>query len=223
GHGLGIIRDHVAQMSAGESVAARTARNELRAVSRRIQSSLAPETPGLPQTAHVTAELANAAAIPAIGESIRVAVAGAGSAALTKGQPPATSRIEAIRESWLEQVGGKLPHLWKQSLTTVVEGREAFYTHVIDALENVRLPSPVDGRARLLRFIGIALLVIGVITAGVGAILNANIALLITGGGVVALGLIAIFVARSMRSRSARTRSQEYLNQITVGLAAVVH
>src|SRR5699024_4043673 len=52
GHGLGIIRDHVAEMSAGESVAARTARNELRAVSRRVQESLAPETPELPQTAH---------------------------------------------------------------------------------------------------------------------------------------------------------------------------
>src|SRR5690625_7671435 len=94
-------------MLSAESIAARTARDELRASSRRLKEALARETPGLPKTAHVTAELANAAGIPAIGESIRVAVAGAGGAALTKVQPPAGSRIESIRESWLDQEIGR--------------------------------------------------------------------------------------------------------------------
>lgn len=223
GHGLGIIRDHISAMIAGESVAARTARDELRAISRRLRDALATDTPALPQTAHVTAELANAAGVPAVGESIRVAVAGAGSAALTKVQPPAISRIEAIRESWLEQVGGAMPPLWRASLNGAVESRDGFYGHVSEALDGVRLPPPVDARAKIIRFAGLALIILGVIAAGIGAILNANTALLATGAGMALVGVIGVLVARLMRSRSARQRSQDYLNRITLALAAVVH
>src|SRR5699024_7689284 len=106
GHGLGIVRQHLAEMISAESIAARPVRPELRAPARRLAEALARETPALAKTAHVTAELANAAGIPAIGESIRVAVAGAGGAALPKVQPAAGSRIESIRESWLDQVAG---------------------------------------------------------------------------------------------------------------------
>ncbi len=223
GHGLGIVRQHIAEMISAESIAARTARDELRAISRRLKEALAPQTPGLPKTAHVTAELANAAGIPAIGESIRVAVAGAGGAALTKVQPPAGSRIESIRESWLDQVAGSMPALWKESLLRSVVDREPFYTHVIGALENVKLPSPVDARAKLTRFLGLAFVVLGILVAGLGAILSANVPLLIAGGGLAVVGAIVVLVARSMRLKTARERSQNYLNSVAMALARVVH
>src|SRR5699024_8836493 len=41
GHGLGMIRDHISEMTAGESIAARTARDELRAIARRVRGALA--------------------------------------------------------------------------------------------------------------------------------------------------------------------------------------
>lgn len=223
GHGMGIIRDHIERMISQESIAARTARDELRAISRRIREDVAPQTPALPQTVHVTAELANAAGVPAVGESIRVAVSGAGSAALTTIQPPATSRIEAIRESWVEQVGNTLPRLWRTELSEDVQGREGFYSHVQSALDGVRIPSPVDTRAKIIRFLGMALIIIGVIAAGIGAILEANLPLLITGGALVLIGVGVIIAARVMRRKTAVERSQGYLNDITFALASVVH
>lgn len=222
GHGMNVIRDHLAKRVAGESIAARTARDELRAISRRIREALADATPPVPQTAHVTAELANASGVPAVGESILVAVSGAGGAALTKVQPPATSRIEAIRESWLEQVGGTMPSLWREDLAKRVVGREEFYDHVNTAIDNVPLPSPVDAPARILRITGFVMLILGIITAGVGAVLDMHQILLIAGGALAALGAIFVLWARFARRRTARRRSVDYLNAIMRGLADVV-
>lgn len=223
GHGMGVIRQHIAEKITVESIAARTARDELRAISRRLRGSLAEATPALPQTAHVTAELASAAGVPAVGESIRVAVAGAGSAALSKVQAPASSRVEAIRETWLEQVAGTLPLLWREHLASVISPREAFYQHITQGLESVKPPGAVDLRAKMLRLLGYAFLVVGVLLAGLGAILDANVPLLITGGALAVIGAIAVLVARFLRISTARQRSQTYLNDVALNLSRVVH
>lgn len=223
GHGIGIIRQHIARLITGESIAARTARDELRAISRRVAGALAPATPGVPPTAHVTADLAGAAGIPAIGESIRVAVSGAGTAALTKVQAPATSRIEAIRESWLEKVAGALPDPWGDSIVDAVVDRASFYTHITQALEGVPLPQPVDVRAKFVRILAFALLALGVIAAVIGAILEMNSPLLIVGGALAVIGLAGVWIARTLRLRTARARSQAYLNDVAMVLAKVVH
>lgn len=222
GHGIGIIKDHIGQMIGEESIAARTARDELRAISRRIRQALAPQTPSLPQTAHVTAEIANVAGAPAVGESIRVAVAGAGGAALTKIQPPATSRIEAIRETWLEQVGGHMPAPWRASLAAAIAPREKFYTDVADALDGVSLPAPVDSRARGVRFVGLGLILLGIALLAAGLVLGNDPAFLYSGGGAVVLGAMGVLIARILRRRTARQRSQAYLAEVLMTLAAVV-
>lgn len=222
GHGIGIIKDHIGRMISEESIAARTARDELRAISRRIREALAPQTPSLPQTAHVTAEIANVAGAPAVGESINVAVAGAGGAALTKIQPPATSRIEAIRETWLDQVGGEMPAPWRASLAETVAARETFYADVVDALDAVSLPSPVDSRARGVRLLGAGLVLLGIVLAVIGLVLGNDLNLLVSGGGVAGLGAAAVLVARALRRRTARERSQSYLADVLLNLAAVV-
>ncbi|HLS01218.1 MAG TPA: GTP-binding protein [Beutenbergiaceae bacterium] len=223
GHGLGMIRDHMKHMITQESIAARTARDELRAVARRLRQALAKDTPALPQTAHVTAELAKAAGIPAVGESIRVAVSGSGAAALTKVQPPATSRIEAIRESWVEQVGGPLPEPWKEGLSQAVQDRGSFYSHVEHALDSVPLPQPVDVGAKWLRFFGWALVIVGIVAFGLAFYWSIAPVWWGVSAGVIALGLIGVIWARARRKRTARTRSQDYLNRVTFNLAGVVH
>src|SRR5699024_3529594 len=86
-----------------------------------------------------------------------------------------------------------------------------------------KLPSPVDARAKLTRFLGLAFVVLGILVAGLGAILSAHVPLLIAGGRLAVVGAIVVSVARSMRLRTARGGSQTCVNAAAMPPAAAVH
>ncbi len=223
GHGVEVVRGHLAEVMGTESVAARTLRSELDAVADRVAAGLAATTPTPPPAEAVARELSDASGVPAVADSIRNAVASAGSSALSRVQPPASSRIEAVRESWLDRAGEGLPARWRDALAAAVAGVEPFYTRISDAVTAVPLPPANDTRARGWRLAGIVLIALAIVAGVVvGFATSAWTPALIGAGIGVVLGGLLVALARSMRLRTARARSGEYLARVQDELARVV-
>ncbi|MPV50283.1 ATP-binding protein [Pseudactinotalea sp. HY160] len=223
GHGVGMVRAELARVIAAESIAARTMRAELDAICERVGGELAPATPALPAADDTAAQLAGASGIPAVADSVRLAVAGVGPSASSRVQPPASSRIEAVREGWLDRVGGALPARWRDALVAAVAGPDGFYSRVSETVTAVPLPPVNDVRARRVRIGGLVLVALGVLAGLVAGFATGAWAWAgIGGGAAVVAGLVCVLVARGMRSRTAKARSGAYLARVHGELARVV-
>src|SRR5699024_11502995 len=101
GIGLDPWRERIAQARASPSVTARTARAQLDATIEDLSAYLGPAQPEPDDPETTAEELATAAGVAAVSESIRAAVANPREVALSPTQHPARPRIDAIRERWL--------------------------------------------------------------------------------------------------------------------------
>src|SRR5699024_3521160 len=191
------VRSVLGSLIAGESVAARTARDEVAAVRRRLDEHVAPADPQPPAAADTGQELAVAAGVPAVSESIRRAVASPRSVALSPVQQPAGSRVAAIRDRWIDCATQGLPAPWRESVHGALPTGEAFFRHVWQALQDEVLPSSTDRVARRQRLVGLiagalglALLIAGAGVFASSVVLGASLA----GAGVPLLLVCAVLV-----------------------------
>jgi len=228
GDGVADVRDHLREVMRTEPVAARTARDEIGAVARRVASGLAEREPDLPDAGRTAESLAEAAGVPAVAHALEAAVASPSPVALSTVQRPARSRVDAIREGWLATATTGLPPRWREAVGSAVAAAGDFHEHVTDALERVALPEGRDRTAARMRLIGMVALVLGAVLGVAGAVVMLAVertpGLLLLGGGVLVLlvGAVLVLSARSRRRRTATERAQRYRSEVAGALAAVV-
>lgn len=227
GSGIADVRRHLSQVLRTESIAARTARDEIAAVARRVGEGLGEREPELSASGEITEALAEAAGIPAVTAALRAAVASPTAVALSGVQRPARSRIDAIRESWLAQATAGLPARWRSAVVAAVAPAGDFFDHASLALEGVVQPSARDASAARMRLLGFVALALGVLAVLVGAVLLTQSTTLgigvAAGGAVVAgLGVVLVLVARSRRRRTSDERSESYRREVAEAVGAVV-
>lgn len=222
GHGVGMVRDHLGEVMANESTAARTARSEIDAVAERVRRELAPVTPALPDTDVYANRLATISGIDAMAESISHAVSSTGSVALATVQPAAPSRVAAVQEDWLDEVTTGMPAPWRHHVIEGVSSLSDFQQATTDAAAGVRLPKARDEQAARLRVGGFALLSLGLVLAVLALLIDPTLVFVVAAGASVAAGVALLQLARSRRQRSARSRSTEYRQAARKALGAAI-
>lgn len=233
GDGIGAVRDQLREVMRTESIAARTARDEIGAVSRRVATGLGEDQPDPPATADTASSIADVSGVPSVVTALKSAVASSTPVALSTVQRPARSRIDAIRESWLAGATAGLPARWRSAVTGAVTPAADFFEHACGALEDIALPPSRDTGAARLRVLGLVLLAVGLVAAVAGGVLLAladrlglqlAVGIGVAAAGVVAavVGLVLVLTARSRRRRSSVERSERYRTDVTAALAAVV-
>lgn len=227
GTGIADVRQHLSDVLQTESIAARTARDEIAAIARRVSEGLGEREPELPASADTSAALAEAAGVPSVTAALQAAVASPTPVVLSGVQRPARSRIDAIRESWLAEATAGLPTRWRSAVVKAAAPADDFFDHASEALEGVAQPPARDTSAARLRLLGFVGLGIGVVAALVGAILltqSTTLGIAVAAGGVVlaVIGVVLVLVARSRRRRSAVERSERYRREVSDAVATVV-
>lgn len=227
--GLGIeaIRVHLADVIAAESMSARTARAELAALTRRLGTGIAASDPQPPDVGRTADRVAVSAGVPSVAQSVRTAVASPRDVALSPVQPPARSRIDAIREEWLAEATRGLPPRWLADATARVPSAQIFHEHVTEALGGVAMPDARDEVAARSRLLGLVAGGLGIALLFAAAIVlpsASTTAALLGGGGVLVLivGALLLSSSRSGRARTAQDRSAGYLASATTAVAGVV-
>ncbi|QOR71963.1 50S ribosome-binding GTPase [Ruania alkalisoli] len=227
GSGVDQLRALLARVISGESVAARTARDETAAICRRLSVHLGPQDPQPPSAQETAERLALAAGVPSVAESVRTAVSSARAVALAPVQEPASSRIQAIRDRWIAQATEGLPGAWTEAVLEGVASSEEFGAHVWQALSGSALPSGRDRAAATLRLLG---LVIGgfavalVIAAGAVMSTSGVVAASMAGAALAQVFVCIAFLiaARRRRRQTGHERAEDYLQRTTDALRVVV-
>ncbi|MFV0251829.1 MAG: GTP-binding protein [Beutenbergiaceae bacterium] len=226
GEGIDRVRQHLRSMMASESIAARTARDEISAVIRRIRVGMGSGEPDLAPAAQAAAEVSKAAGIPAIAAALRSAIAAPGRVTLAGVRRPARSRIDAIRESWLGQATDGLPQRWRSAIFEAAAPAADFYQHTSDALADVPQPSGHDvpaARMRVLGFVGLGIAVVLGVVAGV--LWQQPPLPLVLGAaaiGCLVIGLVLVLMARVHRRRLSLARSGQYQDDVITTVGQVV-
>lgn len=227
GDGVDRLRSLLAEVIAGESVAARTARDEVAAVRRRLAGHVGAQDPTPPEAAAVAEDLATASGVPSVAESIRRAVASPRAVALAEVQRPASSRTAAIRDRWLGQAAAGLPAPWREAVVQTVAEEPQFDEHVWTALHSQALPASTDRVAAAQRLVGLAAGGLGLVLLIVGAALFSSAttvggSLAGAGAALLLVALVLTLVARTRRRRTAEERAEDYLHRTTAALTSVV-
>ena len=167
------------------------------------------------------------AGVPSVAQSVRTAVASPRDVALSPVQPPARSRIDAIREEWLAEATRGLPPRWLADATARVPSAQIFHEHVTEALGGVAMPDARDEVAARSRLLGLVAGGLGIALLFAAAIVlpsASTTAALLGGGGVLVLivGALLLSSSRSGRARTAQDRSAGYLASATTAVAGVV-
>lgn len=230
--GLGVadLRDRIGQVSREASISERTARFQLRSITSTLSKHVAAEQPR-PDTAQETAtQLAAAAGVSAVTESIRHAVASPGAVTLSSTQRPARSRVDAIRERWVSGATAGLPGAWSEAVREKMPTPQVFADKVWDALGAVPMPSDTETTAKRWRGWGTFALALGLVAVISGAIIaafdDAPLPVLITLLVVGVVGVVAGFAlrsaARARRRRVAQERSHAYQSDVEKALSDAV-
>ncbi|WP_162458370.1 GTP-binding protein [Pseudactinotalea terrae] len=227
GDGIAAVRDHLRSVLRTESIAARTARDEIAAIARRIGEGLGESEPAIPAPTETADSLAEAAGVPAVAQAIETAVVSPTPVVLSSVQRPARSRIDAIRESWLATTTAGLPARWRAAVVSSVASAGDFFEHASAALEGVPQPSSRDQSAARQRLLGLIALIVGIVAVVVGAILltqSTGLGIGVAAGGVLVtiVGLVLVLAARSRRRRTAAERAERYRRDVTDAVARVV-
>lgn len=222
GSGVGMIRDHLIDVMSNESIAARTARSEIDAIAGRIGQHLAPATPTIPDSEPYVAQLARAAGVDAMTDSISYAVANPVNVALARVQPPAKSSVASIREDWLEAATVDMPAPWRDAVAQEVADDHTFYDAVLETAQGLEVPSGRDETAAKMRWASFGLGIFGIIMAIVtGVQWVSDIGWILAAGGV--FGGVGLFIGAAFhRKKEAARRATDYQNRAHDALTSVL-
>lgn len=238
GEGMAEVRAALARAVAARGLAEVRAEAELDDAARLLAEVVAPVEPDVAAPAQVAAAgLLTAAGVAATATNVEHAVR-VGGRAPTRLGPVQPDRVEALRQAWLDAVGGPLPRLWARTLGERVADASSLVAAADEALAGV----VVDGRRpraaavwRLLAAL-VALLALGAAGFTAAALGGGSLvplpddlawdegtrALAGVAGGLALLAVLLLVASRSARRRAARRRAAALVADARHALAAVV-
>lgn len=227
--GIDEIKVHIASAVSRPSINAVTAKAEIIAIATRLQGAVATSEAQVDdaQLRPVAEQLARAAGIGAVGSSMRASGQSWREFALAKPEQPATSTVNAVRDSWLDSVKGDLPPAWAKGIADSVVGPEKLRRDTADAVNSVPVVKPSSRNAVILVGLGILLLLAGV-GVGIAAALGTGVLFAQALGNwvlaaiLVLAGAWSIAMASSVRRSAARRAAQRYEESVTARILEVL-
>lgn len=227
GEGIREVRDLLAEVVAGESMAAWVAGVEVSGVAARLAADLAPPAgdrpdgagPGVPDGAALDAaaetvvdQIVQVSGVVAVERAIASAVASPRRRlALVRPGPPALATAGRVRDDWVERMAGEVPRRWAAALDAAVGDAESLRRAVGDRLAGVSLPSSDAGGRWTGSALVLAVLAIAAVVVGVVADLDLApyLVAVVAGGGVVVL----VVAGRAARRREAARRAATFARE----------
>jgi GTP-binding protein EngB required for normal cell division len=145
--GIDEVRAVLAEAVGRPSVSVRTALAEVDAISARLAHAVGDGEADLDDVGDVAEELARAAGVDAVADSVRTAVGGSRGGAVAPPEPPAEATVAAVRDGWVGRVREGLPGRWAAAVDAAVPGADVLREAVVSAVGDVPLPSARSGRA----------------------------------------------------------------------------
>lgn len=223
--GVDELRHALAEAVSRPSVAALTAGAALDDLARRLAAAVAPRDPvvGAAAVAQATAELARAAGVGAVTDSIAAAVAHPGGGAVARAEAPAAATVAAARSAWLARAVDGLPERWAGAVRAAVPQAHELKQAVTGAVTAVPRPETRVPAARAATVWGVLAAVVGVAAAVALVVLGPG---WVPAAGAAALGLglcaVLLLLAGRLRRREAVERSRRYDEEARAAVRRVV-
>ena len=221
--GIDDVRAVLAEAVGRPSVSVRTALAEVEAVSARLAHAVGDREADLDDVGGVAEELARAAGVDAVADSVRTAVGGSRGGAVAPPEPPAEATVAAVRDGWVGRAQEGLPGPWAAAVDAAVPDATVLGEAVRSAVREVPLPPARSQRAG--RFVAAAAALAG------GALVWLVLALVVSVPWVAVLvpavaALVAAWIlfARSAYARreDATAAAEEYRSAVLGRVTAVV-
>lgn len=220
GIGIADVRDILAEVVARPSVTVRTAHSEVEAVAGRLSSTVGSAEPDLAEVGEEVGELARAAGVDSVVDSLR----NRGGGAVAHPEPPAEAAVAAVRDRWVARISEQLPERWGIAVAKAAAKPGALRDAVSAQVESVRVPWGGSGAVRLL---GVLMAVLGVAAVAYGPVawfvLDLSLLLVIApvAGALVAIVILALVMGRLRRAHAAEA-AESYRREVDEQIEMVV-
>ncbi|MBM9433078.1 ATP-binding cassette domain-containing protein [Flaviflexus sp. JY899] len=214
--GIDELKIHIAAAVSKPSINAITATAEISAIAERLRSSVAETEAEVTESRlqPVAGQLARAAGISAVGSSMRAGGDSWRQFALAKPEQPATSTVNAVRDSWLDAIKQDLPPAWAKSIHEAAASPEKLRRDITDAVNSIPVTKPSSLNALMLLFLGIILALcgigLGVATALGQGVLTQDALNWALAGGLVLVGVWSAIMAKSVRKTASIRAADRY-------------
>lgn len=221
GDNLGRVRQILCDRVAHESNAARTASAELDAITARLRPTAASEAivPNPAVAQETAASLIRASGAQAVEDSVRTGLARTLPRALARPEPPSRTVVAAARTTWLRQVTDGLPPVWLRSVENAVAAPETLAAQTAEAVGSVSLPGHRAPVVELTWWGGLVLVLVGIIWGAAAAVGGGRV---ILPAVVLALGVLLVVAAMTLRRSRAREEARRYGAQVRARVGSVV-
>ncbi|HEY0217484.1 MAG TPA: ABC transporter [Cellulomonas sp.] len=231
GDGIAELRDDLAAVVRGRSLAARRGSAEIADAARLVSAQLAPDetTSDALDAAQVAHTLAEAAGLPAIADAVAAVVRG--------GEDPVPSfvavqpdTVELARSQWATAATARLPRRWADAVRTSLASAEEIRSAADDALAHVTLVVRRSALAATLFVLGFVTGMAGLALASVGGGLalgedgrhDALTLVWPVAAGLLVLTVVLVVLGVRARRAAALRRAERVLRDGQVALQGVV-
>lgn len=168
--GLASIENELKKTIATTVANVATAEAELDAIRARLGAGVGESEAVVDEKllASTSDQIARAAGIPAVVESLHHAGTSIRPTAIARPEKPATSLTVATRDTWLSTVKTGLPERWRATMEANVPDADSLRRAIGKALDSVKVPTVATLVPRLIEVVGIILAILGLIQLIVG-------------------------------------------------------
>jgi GTP-binding protein EngB required for normal cell division len=207
GEGIAELRDDLAAVVRGRSLAARRGSAEIGDAARLVAAELAPDESGSDalDAAQVAHTLAEAAGLPAIASAVAAVVRG-GADPVPSFVAVQPDTVELARSQWATAATARMPRRWAEAVRSALAGVEEIRTAADCALAQVTLVARRSAAAATLFTLAFVAGVAGLVLASVGGglALGSDLRTALTLLWPVALGLAVVAVVLVVLALRAR-------------------
>lgn len=223
--GLEAVYDELKQAIATTCANVATAEAELDAIRGRLAVGVGQQEAVIDAELmeNTTDQIARAAGIPAVVESLRHAGTSIRPTAIARPEKPATSLTVATRDTWLSEVKAGLPERWRATMDGRVPSADSLRKAIGRGLDSVQVPRVATVSPRLLEVLGIILALLGIVQLVIKWPFESLVARIIVLVIAVVVALLLRPVTYRMQLAAARRSAQHFDEQSRGAIRAVVN
>ncbi|MBR6459247.1 MAG: 50S ribosome-binding GTPase [Actinomycetaceae bacterium] len=168
--GLASVENELKKAIATTAANVATAEAELDAIRARLGAGVGESEAVVDEEllASTSNQIARAAGIPAVVESLHHAGTSIRPTAIARPEKPATSLTVATRDTWLSEVKADLPERWRATMEKSVPDADSLRRAIGKALDSVKVPTVATVAPRIIEVVGIILAILGVVQLLIG-------------------------------------------------------